>query len=84
MVETGKNKKIVEDKIIALQQQKEKLSSDISNLQTDQGKEKIFRENFGLAKNGEDMIVIVEDKNPPVAPQPAASGFFSFLKNLFK
>ena len=81
MQETEKNKKIAEDKVTTLEQQKEKLSADINDLSTTEGKEKLFRENFGLAKDGEDMIVIVEDKNPPVAPKPASSGFFSFLKN---
>ena len=84
MQETEKNKKIAEDKVTTLEQQKEKLSADINDLSTTEGKEKLFRENFGLAKEGEDMIVIVEDKNPPVTPKPASSGFWSFLKNLFK
>ena len=84
MQETEKNKKIVEDKIITLEQQKEKLSSGINSLNTDEGKEKLFRENLGLAKDGEDTIVIVDDKNPLPALKPASSGFFSFLKNLFK
>jgi len=85
MEETGKNKKMVEDKVAALKQQKEKLSSDINSLKTDQGKEKLFRENFGLAKEGENMIVVVEDKNPPATPKTASSsGFFSFFRNLFK
>ena len=85
MQETVKNKKIIEDKVAELQQQKTKLSSDINSLNTDQGKEKVFRENYGLAKEGEDMIVIVEDKNKPAAPPETNSGgFWSFLKNWFK
>ena len=84
MAETGKNKKIAEDKVAALEKQKEKLTSDISSLKTDQGKEKIFRENYGLAKEGEDMIVVVDDKNAPAAPEPNSGGFWGFLKNLFK
>jgi competence protein ComGC len=85
MEETGKNKKMVEDKVAALKQQKEKLSSDINSLKTDQGKEKLFRESFGLAKEGEDMIVVVEDKNQAEVLKAAeSSGFFSFFRNLFK
>ncbi|MEK7080841.1 MAG: septum formation initiator family protein [Patescibacteria group bacterium] len=85
MEETSKNKKIVEDKVVALKQQKENYSSEINSLKTDQGKEKVFRENLGLAKEGEEMIVVVEDKNPPVAPKTApSSGFLSFFRNLFK
>ena len=85
MQDTEKNKKIVEDKITALEQQKEKLTSDINSLNTDQGKEKVFRENFGLAKEGENEIVIVDDQNtPPSAASETSSGFFGFFKNLFK
>ncbi|MFA6520511.1 MAG: septum formation initiator family protein [Candidatus Paceibacterota bacterium] len=84
MYETGKNKKIAEDKVFQLEQQKQKLSSDINSLQTDEGKEKFFRENLGLAKEGEDLIVVVEDKNPAVIPEEDSGGFFSFFRNLFK
>ncbi len=37
MQDTEKNKKIEEDKIAALEQQKDTLSTDINNLNTDQG-----------------------------------------------
>lgn len=85
MQETEKNKRIVEDKLTALKQQKEKLESDINSLNTTEGKEKLFRENFGLAKEGEGVIMIIEDKNAPKTQEVTnSSGFFSFLKNLFK
>ena len=83
MQDTEKNKKIAEDKVASLEQQKEKLTSDINSLKTDQGKEKVFRENYGLAKEGEDEIVVVDDKNQTAPPQ-SSGGFWGFLKNLFK
>ncbi len=85
MEETIKNKKIVEDKITELGNSKDKLSSDISKLKTNEGVEANIREKFGLAKEGEGMVVIVDDKNSDNPPKtPNSSGFFSFLKNLFK
>ena len=85
MQETERNKKSAEDKISSLELQKQDLSTEINNLQTEQGKEKVFRENFGLAKTGENEIVILDDKNPAPAPAPSqSSGFMSFLKGLFK
>lgn len=84
MQETVKNKKIVEDKVAALKQQKENISSEINDLNTDQGKERFFRENLGLAKEGENITIVVEDKNPTVTPKSTSSGFFSFFINLFK
>lgn len=84
MQETARNKKIVEDKVTALLKQKENISSEINSLNTAEGKEKFFRENLGLAKEGEDTIVVVEEKKSPEVPKPEPSGFFSFLKNWFK
>ena len=84
MRETERNKKIIEDKITALQQQKDKLTSDISDLNTEQGKEKIFRENFGLVKDGESDIVIVNDKTQAAPPPAQSGGVWGFLKGLFK
>jgi len=86
MQETVKNKKIVEVKVTALKQQKENISAEINSLSTDQGKEKFFRENLGLAKEGEDITIIVEEKKPPEPSKEASSPswFFSFFQNLFK
>lgn len=83
MRETEKNKDAVETKVALLKKQKEDLSLEIESLQTDKGKEKFFRENLGLVKEGEGLIVVVEDKNAPIIPAES-SGFWSFLKNLFK
>ncbi len=81
---TRENKRLAEAKVAELLKQKEKLSSEIANLQTDSGKEAIFRENFGLAKEGEGLIVIVDDKNAAKNKSKNSTGFFSFFKNLFK
>ncbi len=85
MLETNRNKKIAEGKVLLLNEQKEKLSKDIDSLNTEEGKEKFFRENFGLAKEGENLIIVVEDKNLPTTTENTdSSGFFSFLMDLFK
>jgi cell division protein FtsB len=85
MEETIKNRKIEEAKIAELEKSKEKLNSDISKLKTEAGVEEIIRENYGVAKEGENMIMITDDKNSPAAqPKADEGGFFSFLKNLFK
>jgi cell division protein FtsB len=83
--ETYKNKKIEQEKILDLQKRKEKLSGDILKLNTDKGKEEIIRENFGLVKEGENVIVIIDDKEKTEAPaEPKNKGIFSFFKNIFK
>lgn len=85
MGETTRNKEAIEDKAVALREQKEKLLTDIDSLNTEEGKERVFRENFGLAKEGEEVIIVVEDKEANNAQKTdSSSGFFSFFKNLFK
>lgn len=85
MRETRKNREIVENKITELQNSKDKLELEINKLKTEEGIEASIREKFGLAKEGESMIVIVEDKNKSEAQKkPSSSGFLSFIKNLFK
>ncbi|OGI66549.1 hypothetical protein A3H53_01510 [Candidatus Nomurabacteria bacterium RIFCSPLOWO2_02_FULL_40_10] len=81
---TRENRKIAEEKLIELEKQKEKLLFDIAKLKTDEGVEESIRAKFGLVKEGEGVIVIIDDKNPPVAQEQESGGFFSFFTNLFK
>ena len=85
MNETNKNTKIVTAKIADLQDQKDNLSSDIAKLKTEPGIEENIREKFGLAKEGEGLIVIVDEKPTNEDALPASTGgFWSFFTNLFK
>ncbi|PIP68733.1 hypothetical protein CO033_03270 [Candidatus Nomurabacteria bacterium CG_4_9_14_0_2_um_filter_32_10] len=85
MVETGKNKNLVEDKIIELEKSKEEFNSEINKLKTEKGIEESLREKFGVAKEGENMIMVVEDKNLPVKEKEEnSSGFWSFIKSWFE
>lgn len=77
------NRKIAENKFIELQKQKEHFSREIAKLNTEEGKEDNIREKFGLAKEGEGLIVIVEDKNLKEEEKEDSGGFWGFIKNLF-
>ncbi len=76
---TRENRKVAEGNVAALEKEKGKLSSDISKLQTDEGVEESIREKFGLGKEGEGLIIVVEDKNVPKVKKESPKGFFSFL-----
>ena len=83
--ETYKNKNIEQQKITDLEARKAKLTSDIEKLGTDEGKEEVIRENFGMVKDGENVVVIVDDKNAPEGElKPKTGGIINFFKNLFK
>lgn len=85
MAETRRKRLLQEEKAETFQSQKETLLRDIASLKTERGKEEFFRENFGLAKAGEELTIVMEDQAGS-APQPKSSlsGFFAFFKNLFR
>lgn len=78
------NRNLAEEKFIELEKKKIELSSQIARLNTEEGKEENIREKFGLAKEGEQLIVVVEDKNPQKEPKDESGGFWGFFKNMFK
>jgi len=85
MEDTSKNRKIAEDRILELEKSKEKLNSEISKLKTEKGVEESIREKFGLAKEGENMILVVDEKNPlEVQKEEDNKGFWSTIKSWFK
>lgn len=84
MEETGRNKKMTEDKVTALREKKENLLMDIESLNTEEGKEEFFRENYGLAKEGEQMIVVVEEKKAAEQIEENPGKIFGFFKRWFK
>jgi len=81
---TRENRKIAEEKIAELNKEKTQLSTDIAKLKTEEGVEASIRDKFGLAKDGEGVIVIVDDKAESKATETKSGGFWGFLKNLFK
>ena len=85
MEDTERYRRIAEERVMALRDKKDKLTQDISDLNTDEGKEKFFRENYGLAKEGEEVIVVVEDQKEEKAPERLTlTSLIDFLKGLFK
>ena len=83
MEETRKERAITEKKVAELEEKKEKLASDIEKLGTEEGVEENIREKFGLAREGEGVIIIVDDQEPQLEGAEKG-GFWNWLKNLFK
>ena len=84
MRETIENKNIAESKLTQLQKEKEQLSSDIAKLKTNEGVEASIRDKFGLAKEGEGVIIIVDDKNKEEPKKEDSGGFWFWFHNWFK
>lgn len=77
------NRKIAEEKILELKDRKAKLETNISELNTDFGKERVFRENYGLGKPGEKVVIVVEDSGTESVEEPVKTSFFDYFRDLF-
>ena len=85
MKETEKNKQIVKEKLTSLEKSKEKLNADIAKLNTEGGVEARIREKFGLAKEGDGMILIVEEEKPNNTEEKEhQNSFLYFFSKWFK
>lgn len=68
--ESEANLKRAEQEQAALEQRKNELSRDLENIKTDQGRDEEIRSKLGVAKAGETVVVIVDDKKEPAAAEP--------------
>lgn len=84
MSATRENRRVAENKLAELQSERTRLSTEIANLKTERGVEENIREKFGLGKEGEDLIVVVDDQTKPVEAPVAQGWFASFWDKLFK
>jgi len=57
---TSQQKNEIENELASLEQEHEKLSQDISALETDEGKIQALRNNFRVGTEGEKLVVIVK------------------------
>ncbi len=82
--ETSKNKNKALNQVESIRQQTATLTSQIEKLKTVQGVEEDIRGKFRAVKDGEGLIVIVDDPKKEEVKQEPSVGFWSFLKNIFK
>jgi cell division protein FtsB len=84
MSATKENKEIAENKLLELRDKSAELSANVAKLNTESGVEEEIREKYALAKEGEGLIMVVEDKNKPVEVEKKPGWVSSFFKKLFK
>ncbi len=84
MSATSENREIAENKLLELETKKERLTTEIAKLETEGGVEENIREKFGLGKEGEGLIVVVDDKNKVEVVEEEKSWLPAWLTNLFK
>jgi len=83
--ETVKNKELALTEIEELKQKEIDLQSAIGDLKTERGLEENIREKFRVVKEGEELIIIVDDENINQSLEQTEDGsrFVRFLKKLF-
>lgn len=85
MQETNKNKQNAQAKLEELEKRKEKLLLDIEGLTTEKGQEKLFRESYGFAREGEGVVVIVDQaKSSDINDEPINKGFIDNFLDIFR
>lgn len=60
--ETSKKKELILAQIETLREREQSLSKDINNLKTDEGVEETIRDKYQVVKEGEKMVVIVDQE----------------------
>ena len=62
-------RKEAEAQLLDLDKRRTQLETDITKLKTSRGMEETLREQYGLAKSGEHVIVIVDSPTPAPVPE---------------
>lgn len=74
----------VEAELQRLQKQEEGLRSSLEDMNTDYGLEKALREKFGIVREGETSIIIIEPEEDSVPDETDENkGIFHFLREIF-
>lgn len=85
--ETTFKKELVLDDINSLKKRESDLTTNIAELQTDQGKEEVIRDKYQVAKPDEKMVIIVdkaEVDNYVPKPEKIDHSFWGFVRKIFK
>lgn len=77
---TADKRKIAEDELLAVQIREESLRAQIGTLKTERGIEEELRTKFRVVKNGEGVIIVVEEEEKMATTSKSwISKFFEFF-----
>lgn len=82
--ESRRNLDRVEAELLGLQLREEKLRADIARLKTPEGVETEIREQFQVAKPGEKMIVLVDDRQENPEQKAEERSLLSKFLDIFR
>jgi len=67
----------------SLQERKESLSLSVASLDTKRGIEEEVRSKFGVVKEGEEVVVIIDETSDKKSPESKKSGFWHTVVSFF-
>jgi cell division protein FtsB len=74
----------VERELAGLLEKEGDLKNSLYDMNTSFGVEKSLREKFGIVKNGEVAIIIIDPVSSEISPQEEKNkGFWGFIRNIF-
>lgn len=82
--ETLKNKKQAELQLEELKKEDIILSKDIESLKTNDGLEKVIRNRFNVSKDGEGVILVVDEPIISSDIEKRSNSFVNFFKRIFQ
>lgn len=84
-IEASKNRKNATEKLNELTQQKNLLEKQNNDLKTEKGIEENIRDKYRVVKNGEGLVIIVDDQNKTDESEKIQNGggFWKLLKKIF-
>ncbi len=84
--ETAKKKELILSQIETLRNREQNLSTDINKLKTEEGVEETIRDKYQVVKEGERMVVIVDEENKEKVEASTLSdhSFWGWIKKTFK
>lgn len=81
---SNKNKKQEQSKLDFYQSERDKIEDRLVEVDSEEGKDRNVRENYNLAKEGEGLVVIVEETDDSTeSSSDKKKGFLDFFRNIF-
>jgi flagellar motor protein MotB len=82
---SNKNKKQEQSKLDFYQSERQKIEDRLVEIDSEEGKDRNVRENYNLAKDGEGLVVIIEEEDlGQENSSTEKKSFFDFFRKIFK
>jgi cell division protein FtsB len=85
LVRKNKDTRLLRDQasreLTELENRRQKLETDIASLKSERGQEEVIRENFQVTKDGEGVVVIVDEEEKPVETEKKETFFEKIMPN---